>query len=92
MLEKDKDIPTGINSLLLWTVTLGKTVWDKNKKRGLYRKVIVAILEQIFDPNLEYKMTKKDIVDAFQAQGMDRDKVFDGQIGYSYVKVRGCPS
>jgi len=41
----------------------------------------------IFDPGLEFKMTKKDILDVFDANNLDRDKVSNQQIGQIYVRV-----
>ena len=43
--------------------------------------------EQIFDPPLEFKMTKKDILDEFQANGISRDNVSSDQIEEIYVRV-----
>jgi hypothetical protein len=87
LIKYDKDIPTNILSGILAVVGVGKKIHALRKKRELYTKVIASILEQIFDPGLEFKMMKKDILDAFEANDIDRDKVSNQQISLIYVKV-----
>lgn len=87
LLEYDRDIPTDILSSLLALLKLGKKVREERKKRELYRRVASSILEQIFDPLLEFKLTKKDILDTFEANDMEREKVSNQQINQIYVKV-----
>lgn len=87
LLEYDKGLPTGLLSSALAVVGLGKKVTETTRRRVLYRKVVASILEQIFDPGLEYRLTQRDILDAFEANGLDRAKVTSQQIGQIYVKV-----
>lgn len=72
---------------------LNKTIFffkirnEREKQKEVYRRVVNSILEKIFDPMLEFKMTKKDILDVFEAKGIDRNKVTNAQISKIYVKV-----
>ena len=87
LLQCDGYIPMDIVSGILAVAKVGKKVKYIRKQRVLYTKVITSVLEMIFDPVLEFKMTKKDILDVFDANGIDRDKVYSKQIGHIYVKV-----
>ena len=66
---------------------ISHVIRKERKKRELYRRVASSILEQIFDPLLEFKLTKKDILDTFEANDMEREKVSNQQINQIYVKV-----
>lgn len=87
LLELDPSLPTGTVALLWNVITLGKNIRDKRRKRELLQKVVNSILEQIFDPGLEFKMTKKDILDAFEVNCIERDDISSKQISQIYVKV-----
>ncbi len=87
LVENDRSLPTGLLAGVQYVLTLGKSVRDKRKKTEGFRKAVVALLEQVFDPVLEFKMTKKDILDALEANGVERDKVSPQQISQVYVKV-----
>ena len=87
LLRYDKDIPTDPLSGIVALFGIGKKVKDLRTKRELYLKIVASILEQIFDPGLEFKMTKKEILDAFEANDINRNKVSNDQISQIYVKV-----
>ncbi len=87
LLENDVDLPTDIISGALKIIGVGKKVREIRKKREIYTNVIISILEQIFDPLLEYKMTTKDILDAFEANGINRNNANNNQLNQIYVKV-----
>jgi len=87
LLDHDKDIPTGLLAGISALIGIGKKVKARKKKRETYEKVVRAILEQIFDPGLEFKMTRKEILDAFSAKGINRDMVSRDQIEQIYVLV-----
>lgn len=87
LLQYDGYIPTGMVSGILAVAKVGKKVKYIRKQRVLYTEVITSILEMIFDPVLEFKMTKRDILDVFDANRIDRDKVYSKQIDHIYVKV-----
>src|SRR5262249_19143962 len=72
---------------IMTVVTLGGETMKRRRKGELLGKVANSILEQVFDPLLEYKLTKKDVLDAFTANGLDRDKVTRDQINQLYVKI-----
>lgn len=59
LLEYDTNIPTGLLSGILASVKIGKRFRAVRTKRKLYTKVVTSIIEAIFDPGLEFKMTKK---------------------------------
>jgi hypothetical protein len=87
LIELDPDLPTGWIGALRSSFKFGKTFRERQKRRELYRKVTRSLLEKLFDPLLEFKMTVKDIYDAFDANGLDRQKVTHEQIEKIYVLV-----
>ncbi len=87
LLMGDPDIPTDILSTIQIFFKVGGKARRKTKKRELYRKVVVSLLEKIFDPELEFKMTSKRIHDTFQANGLDRHKVTGSQIDTVYSRI-----
>jgi hypothetical protein len=72
--------PEGLVSLGLFFVRLAFGLGGARKKKKCFVKVVNALLEQIFDPQLRFRMTKQQIVDAFHANGVARDKVTISQI------------
>lgn len=64
-----------------------KEIPSERNKRGAYRKVTISLLEQLFDPILECKLTKKDILDTFHANGINRDCVSSEMIEKIYVII-----
>lgn len=87
LLKSDTSLPTDLLSGALAIFGLGRKIYELRRRREIYKKVINAILEQIFDPGIEFKMTKRDILDVFEAYGMERDKVSPQQVSLIYVKV-----
>jgi hypothetical protein len=87
LIELDPELPTGVLAALRSSLKFGKVVRERKKRRELYRKVTRSLLEKLFDPLLEFKMTVKDILDAFDANGLDRQKVAQDQITKIYVMV-----
>lgn len=87
LLEKDIEFPTGIHGFVKTIFTLGKNVREKRILRGKYKEAMNCILQQIFDPQLQFKMTAKDIRDACEANGVPREKITFDSIGIIYVKV-----
>ena len=87
LLEHDYAIPTGPMELIQNIALLGQAYRAKSKKREAFRRIVTALLEQIFDPSLEFRMTHKDILDAFEANGIPRNSVSTEQISQIYVRV-----
>jgi len=84
----DSILETEINtSILAIAVSFGKNLREKTKKRTIYSNVINSILEKIFDPTCDFKMTKQDIIDTFEAKGLERDDVKSTHISKIYVCV-----
>jgi hypothetical protein len=88
LIELDPELPTGTLAALKTVLKLGKTVRERARRRELYAQVVSSLLEKLFDPFLEFKMTKKDILDTFQARGLDRERVQHSQIDTIYVMVK----
>src|SRR6185295_19493890 len=63
LLSHDNSLPTDIISVVLGVFGAGRKVYERRRRRELYRKIVNSLLEQLFDPALEFKMTKKDILD-----------------------------
>lgn len=87
LLNHDRQIPTGLAAAAQTVFLLGKNIREKRKKREQFRQVVRSLLEQIFDPVLDFRMTAKDILDAFEANDVARSSVSSEQIGQVYVKV-----
>jgi hypothetical protein len=90
ILADDYAIPGGITGALQTIFTLGRNYARVRKGRqaeATYRKVAGALLERLFDPGLEFKLAKKSIIDAFQANGVKRTEVTDEQVSRIYVAV-----
>ena len=87
LLEHDYSLPSGPMEILQNVVLLGKAFRDRKKKREAFQCVVVSILEQIFDPALEFRMTYKDILDCFEANGLSRSSVSNEQVSQIYVRV-----
>jgi len=68
-------------------LTLGLQARKIRKERKILSKTIYSLLEQIFDPLLEFKMRHKDILDCLEANGYARDQVTDKLIGRIYVVI-----
>lgn len=88
LIDLDPELPTGALAALKTVLKLGKTVHQRARRRELYAQVVSSLLEKLFDPFLEFKMTKKDILDTFQARGLDRERVQHSQIDTIYVMVK----
>ena len=87
LLSHDTNLPTDIVSVVLGVFGTGRKVYERRRRRELYRKIVNSLLEQLFDPALEFKMTKKDILDCFDAHGIIRDHVVPQQVTQIYVRV-----
>lgn len=87
LIQYDKDIPTDPLSGLLAVFRIGKRVREVQEKKELYRRIVTSILEQVFDPDLEFRMTRKEVVDIFEANDIDRDRVARQQISQIYSRV-----
>lgn len=87
LIEYEVNIPSNPLSVLLSAFHIVKKVRSKRQRRELYTKIIVSLLEKLFDPGLEFKMRKKDILDTFDANDLDRDRVSNPQILQIYVRV-----
>ena len=87
LLGYEKGVPTDALSILKAVATLGRSIHAQRKKRLILTKVVAMLLEQVFDPMLSFMMTSKDILDAFECCGDDREKVRPVQIGQIYVHV-----
>lgn len=87
VLGYEKGIPCDATSVFHALRNLSKSVRDQHKERAAFTKATQCLLEQIFDPGLEFKMTKKDILDVLEASGYDRHKVSDDHVRKMYVQV-----
>jgi len=87
LLLHDHNLPTDLLSVVLAVFGTGKKVYERRRRRELYRKIVNSLLEQLFDPALEFKMSKKDILDCFDAHGIIREQVSPQQVTQIYVRV-----
>ena len=87
LLDGDKEPPTGFFTLGIAFLGLGKRIKTRREKRESFSKTVNDLLVKIFDPSLEFRMTKKDILDVFEANGFDRDNVSKEQIRKIYVSI-----
>jgi len=82
--------PDWASDPMYWVKTLiklGSTVRHRRKKRETIKKAVRSLLEKIFDPALEFKMTKKDILDTCEACGLKRDDVSGHMVRRMYVVI-----
>jgi len=68
-------------------ILLGANVRRRRKRQKIIREVVRSLLEKLFDPALEFRMTRKDILDTFEACGLKRSEVADDLVGEMYVVV-----
>ncbi|KAF5423350.1 MAG: hypothetical protein C5S45_01045 [Candidatus Methanocomedens sp.] len=87
ILDADPSVPTGIDAFVRNVLSCGKVYLKKKHKKELLRNVVISLLEQIFDPALEFKMNPKDILHAFEANGIGRENIFLKQISQIYIKI-----
>lgn len=87
LLDGDVTIPSDWLSAAVLPWRLATRLRKRRKQKAIYRGVVRCLLEQVFDPLLEFKMTARDILDAFDSGGIERDKVSLRQIQQVYVKV-----
>lgn len=83
----DSEIPTGTIGAITTFFKIAKKARKNQKQREAFKKAIIDILEQIFDPTLFYRLTSKDIKDAFCNHGFDREKLTAKQIAHVYTKI-----
>ena len=88
LLEHDLKFSSNFVNLLNNVALVGRTYRLRRKKRELYRRVVVSLLEKIFDPDLEFKMAHREIQDVFEANDIDRGGIRCNQISAIYVKVK----
>jgi hypothetical protein len=87
LLEKDLEMPTGILHGVGIALKLTKKAREKGKRRKIYHAVVIALLEKVFDPTLDFKMTSKNIRDTFVSNGLSREDIRDEHIDLIYVRV-----
>ncbi len=82
IIEDQADL-TSILSIL----KLGKKYKLKMTMKKASNVVISDLLEKIFDPILQFKLTEKDIKDCFEANGIDRDRITRDNISTIYSSI-----
>lgn len=87
LLANDRSLPTGPMKLIQNVVLLGKASRDRQQKAQKFRRVVISLLEQIFDSTLGFKMAYADILDTFEANGFPRGSISNEQVSQVYVRI-----
>ena len=86
LFDQTYTLPDSLIGIVKNIALIGKSYRDRRKRREALRRVVVSLLEQVFDPVLQFRMQYKDILDTFQANDIDRDSVSHDQYKRSTSK------
>jgi len=86
LIAGDKE-PKGLIAIGFALLGLAHKLKANREKRTIFTKTTNSLLEKIHDPDLDFRMEQREILDTFQANGMPREKVSVQQIQSIYVHV-----